>query len=132
MLSTGLFAPSVTFFANSPFVLQTLLQALFSLQAALSSQLDTHEEVDYVRELIIGAMHGACGDLDLSLVKADYGVDALREDDGLIKECVVAQALSACLELESPSSKPAIVQYMAEVRVSKIPRCTLRADHICP
>ncbi|KAI0319315.1 hypothetical protein OF83DRAFT_1055215 [Amylostereum chailletii] len=114
VLSSGLFAPGVTFRADSPFVLQTVLQALFSLQAALSSQPNTHEEVDYVRELIVGAMHGACGDLEPSLVKTDYGVDASHDDDGLIKECVVAQALSACLELDAKSSKPTIVQYMAE------------------
>ena len=114
-LSSTVFAPGVAFCAESPLVLQTLLQALFSLLASLSALDDAHEAANLVRELIVGALHGACGDLDPSLVLQDFGAKMKRAEDVFVKDCVVLLALSSCLELEAPIHLPYIAEALSEV-----------------
>lgn len=117
-LSSTVFAPGVIFRAESPLVLQTLLQALFSLLASLSALDGAYEESSLVRELIVGALHGACGDLEPSLVLQDFGTKMRRADDVFVKDCVVVQALSSCLELEAPAHRPYIAEALSEVSLS--------------
>ncbi|KAI0032411.1 hypothetical protein K488DRAFT_19827, partial [Vararia minispora EC-137] len=113
-LSTGLFAPSSSFRASAPTTLRTLLQALFSLLASLSSLDDSWEEVDSVRELITGALHGGCGDLDPEIVLQELGVRMAQPEDIYVKGCIVVQALSACLELDAPANRPHIIEALSE------------------
>ena len=88
--------------------------------ASLSVREDTGEEATLVRELVVGALHGACGDLAPSLVMQDLGVRMTREeeDEAFVKDCVVVRALSACLELDAPANKPYIIEALSEVRLT--------------
>jgi hypothetical protein len=69
-----------------------------------------------VRELIVGALHGACGDLDVAHVLQDLGVRMSRDADVHVKDCLVVQALSACLELDAPANRPHIMEALSEVK----------------
>jgi hypothetical protein len=79
-------------------ILQTLFQALFSLQGSLLAEGDS-EGASYVHELITGVRKVGCEGLDASLLMQQYGVQLRSEADAqAVLDCVVIMALAICTE----------------------------------
>lgn len=79
-------------------ILQTLFQALFSLQGSLLAEGDL-EGASYVLELINGVKKTGCEELNASLVMQQYG-DQIRSDADAraVLDCLIIVALAACME----------------------------------
>ncbi|THH18726.1 hypothetical protein EW146_g2314 [Bondarzewia mesenterica] len=114
IFSSFLFTPRRPFKVDSPIVLQTLLQQMFSLLVSLSQQTDAHEEVQYLRELIAGVLVGSAGDLDEALVETEYNVTFTRENAQSIRDCAAVLALSACLENDIESNRRWALRYLID------------------
>lgn len=96
-------------------MLQTVLQAMFSLLAFLSLQSDTLEETQYVHELIAGILGGSANEFDGALVEKEYGITYSAKDAGFVRDCTVVLALSACLENDTAPSCRWALQYLVDV-----------------
>jgi hypothetical protein len=118
-LSTCLF-PSVGRFANRSFVhLQTLFQALFSLQGSLLAEGDS-EGASYVLELIDGVRkvahkEGLGGSMLIQQYEVQLGSEA---DTQAILDFVVIMALAACLENATQGEHRYILHHLTEMTVS--------------
>jgi hypothetical protein len=97
-LSLCLSSSGDPFGTGSPTILQTLFQALFSLQGSLLAEGDS-EEASYVQELINGVKEAGYEGLDASILIQQYGAQLLSEADAhAILDCIVIMALAACTE----------------------------------
>ena len=118
-LSTCLF-PSVGLFVNHSFVhLQTLFQALFSLQGSLLAEGDS-EGASYVHELIDGVRKAVSKEgLGGSIVIQQYEVQLFSEaDTQAILDLAVIMGLAACLESAMQGEHRYILRHLMEMMVS--------------
>ena len=91
-------SPEDPFGIRSPIILQTLFQALFSLQGSLLAEGDS-DEASYVHGLIYGVKRAGCEGLDVSMLIQQYGVQLQSEADAhAILDCMIIMALAACTE----------------------------------
>lgn len=97
-LSTCLFPSGDLYETGSVIILQTLFQALFSLQSSLLAEGDS-EGAAYVHELIDGVKMAGSKGLDAPLLMQQYGVQLHSEADArAVLDCVIIIALAACTE----------------------------------
>ena len=117
-LSTCLF-PSVGRSSTRSFIhLQTLFQALFSLQGSLLSEGDS-EGASRVLELIDGVRKVAPQDFGGSMLIQQYEVQLGSEaDTQAILDFAVIMALSSCLENATESEHRYILHHLTEMLVS--------------
>jgi len=118
-LSTCLFS-SVGLFGTGSFVhLQTLFQALFSLQVSLLVESDS-EGASYVHELIDGVRKvGQKEGLGGSMLIQQYEVQLVSEaDTQAILDFAVIMALAACLESAVQGEHRYILHHLTETKVS--------------
>jgi hypothetical protein len=118
-LSTCLF-PSVGRSATRSFIhLQTLFQALFSLQGSLLAESDS-EGASYVLELIDGVrkvahQEGLGGHMLIQQYEVQLGSEA---DTQAILDFAVIMALSSCLENATQGEHRHILYHLTEMTVS--------------
>ena len=105
---------------GSPVILQTLFQALFSLQGSLLAGGDS-EEASYVHELIKGIQKAGCEGLDASMLLQQYEAQLVSEADAhAILDCVIIMALAACMENAPDGEHRFILHNVVAVKVSMI------------
>ncbi|KAI0087407.1 hypothetical protein BDY19DRAFT_893157 [Irpex rosettiformis] len=97
-LSSILFSRDKTFIVESPAVLQSLLQGLFTLAYTLSLSPRSAAEYQSVMGYISAICSGSCGPLSQSAVESEYGVRYTKNDsDDLLMEVLVTESVIRCL-----------------------------------
>ncbi|GJE94860.1 hypothetical protein PsYK624_110360 [Phanerochaete sordida] len=98
-ISAILFSRGRSFVADSPVVLQTLLQALFSLQYNLIASRAAPDEVQSVAGYIAGVQAGSCGQLTAATVEKEFGVRFSESDNEVnVREAVITEGFVSCVE----------------------------------
>jgi hypothetical protein len=121
VLSLCLLSSGDPFGTGSPIILQTLFQALFSLQGSLLAEGDS-EEASYVHELINTAKSAVREGLDASMLIQQYGTKLLSEADAhAILDCVIIMALAACTENAADGEHQYILRNVVATKVRMIP-----------
>jgi hypothetical protein len=114
-------SPEDPFGIRSPIILQTLFQALFSLQGSLLAEGDS-EEASYVHGLINGVKRAGCQGLDASMLTQQYGVQIQSEADAhAILDCVIVMALAACTENATDGEHQHILPNLVAAKVRMSP-----------
>lgn len=114
-LSSILFAQGM-FRAETPAILQTLLQSLFSLLAILRSSPDSREEADTVAAYIVGVKEGQAGTPTQQALEREYGVRHSKGDsDEKVREIILAESVIGCLETGSDASRRWTLHNLVEV-----------------
>ena len=99
-------------------ILQTLFQALFSLQASLLAEGDS-EGASYVHELINGVKKTGCEGLNASLLMQQYGGQICSEADSqAVLDCVIIMALATCTENAPDGERRYMLNDVMAVKVS--------------
>ncbi|KAG5351484.1 hypothetical protein C0989_006338 [Termitomyces sp. Mn162] len=106
---------------STPQCFQTLAQGLFSLLPHLrplsSSPID-HEEVPFLMDVISRICDGCCGELEAHFAQEEYGtVSSAKDDKNLIREAILFEALTRCLEDCTNDSRVWLFQHVVEVNI---------------
>ncbi|KAG6901982.1 hypothetical protein C0995_005941 [Termitomyces sp. Mi166 len=115
----GLIVPTDNnYVISTPECFQTLAQGLFSLLPhlrPLSSSSIAHEEVPFLMDVISKVRDGCCGELEAHFVQQEYDAIASPKDDkNLIREAILLEALSRCLEDCTNDSRVWLFQHVVE------------------
>ncbi|KAG6897033.1 hypothetical protein C0992_004506 [Termitomyces sp. T32_za158] len=101
---------------STPECFQTLARGLFSLLPQLqplSSSLIAHEEIPFLMDVISQVRDGCCGELEAHVLQEEYGANFSEKDDkDLIREVILLEALSRCLEDCPNNSRVWLLQYV--------------------
>lgn len=117
-LFTCLFSSGDPSKIGSVIILQTLFQALFSLQGSLLAEGDS-EGASYVYELINGVKKAGCEGLNASLFVQQYGDQVRSEADAqAILDCVIVMALATCTENAPDGERRFMLNNLMAVKVS--------------
>lgn len=115
-LSSILFSRDKTFVAESPVVLQTLLQALFSLQYMLSQSPSANAEAQSVAEFVTAIRSGGCGELSQPFVEKEFGVRYSRKhNETMVFESIVAESAIRCLDVGPPDGRRWVLRNLVMV-----------------
>ncbi|RPD69417.1 hypothetical protein L226DRAFT_471808 [Lentinus tigrinus ALCF2SS1-7] len=105
-LSSLLFSRDKTFEVETPAILQTLLQTLFSLLATLRGSADSVAEAQSVASYIKAVKNGQSGTPTQQALEKEYGVRYSKGDsDEMVREIIVAESVIGCLEVGSEPSR---------------------------
>lgn len=97
-LSSLLFSQEEAFVANVPNILQTLLQALFSLSYSLSLSSRSASEAKSLFGYVSAVRNGGCGPLSHAAIEKEFGVRFADDDDeASIRDILVAESAVRCL-----------------------------------
>ncbi|KAF8068970.1 hypothetical protein FPV67DRAFT_1414491 [Lyophyllum atratum] len=123
----GLLIPSDTnYTVTTPECYQTLVQGLFSLLPnlrPLSNSANAQEELVLLSDIISKVSSGCCGELETTFVQEEYDAVASAKDDrNLIREAILLEALSRCLEDCTDDSRIWLFQNVLEQRWIKSPK----------
>lgn len=117
-LFTCLFSSGDPSKIGSVISLQTLFQALFSLQGSLLAEGDS-EGASYVYELINGVKKAGCEGLNASLFAQQYGDQVRSETDAqAILDCVIIMALATCAENAPDGERRFMLNNLMAAKVS--------------
>ncbi len=119
-LSNILFGRERTFRVETPTILQTLLQCLFSLLPILRSSPDSMQEADNVVAYIVGIKSGQCGTPSPQALEKEYGVRRKDESDEQVMEIIVAECVIGCLEVGAEASRRWTLHHSVEVRFFRV------------
>ena len=118
-LFTCLVSPSDPSKTGSIIILQTLFQALFSLQGSLFAEGDS-EGASYVHEVINSVKKAACKGLNASLLMQQYGDQVRSEADAqAVLDCVIIMALAACTENVPDGERRYMLNNVMVMKVSR-------------
>lgn len=116
-----LFPKDQPFFADTPDLLQTLLQTLVSLVIDLSSQADTTSDVKQISGYITIIRGKGFGKLSRSAVEKEYGVRFGKEDrDSEVRDAVIAESIVKCLEVGHENRRRWILHHLLEVCIRRV------------
>ena len=101
---------------ETPAILQTLLQSLFSLLAVLRSSPQATAEADSVAGYIAAIKSGQSGTPLPQALEKEYGVRYKKDNDEMIREIIVAESVIGCMELGSLASRRWTLHHLVEVR----------------
>ncbi|KAH9852273.1 hypothetical protein C2E23DRAFT_921858 [Lenzites betulinus] len=104
-LSALLFSRDRTFSVETPAIMQTLLQTLFSLLAVLKSSSYTIPEAESVAGYIAAVKDGQSGTPSPQALEKEFGVRYKSDNDKMIREIIVADSVIGCLEVGSEASR---------------------------
>ncbi|KAI0659698.1 hypothetical protein C8Q70DRAFT_914754 [Cubamyces menziesii] len=113
-LSALLFSRERTFSVETPAILQTLLQSLFSLLAVLRSSPQATAEADSVAGYIAAIKSGQSGTPLPQALEKEYGVRYKKDNDEMIREIIVAESVIGCMELGSLASRRWTLHHLVE------------------
>lgn len=115
-LSSLLFSRDRTFEVETPVILQTLLQSLFSLLATLRGSHDCTAEAQTVAGYIKGIKNGQSGTPTQQALEKEYGVRHSQSDsDEMVREIIVAESVIGCLDVGSEQSRRWTLHHLVEV-----------------
>lgn len=116
-LSSILFSRDKTFSAESPRILQSLLQGLISLAYMLSLSPQSVAEYQSVAGYISAIRSGNCGFLSQSALESEYGVRFTSKDscDPLL-EILVTESVIRCLTAGSDCERRWVLRTLLQVR----------------
>lgn len=110
-----LFLPDNTFEVETPVILQTLLQSLFSLLAVLRASPDFMTEAQQVASYIRMIKDGKSGTPTQQALEKEYGVRHSKDDsDEMVREIIVAESVIGCLEVGSDASRRWTLHHLVE------------------
>ncbi|KAI0763460.1 hypothetical protein BD413DRAFT_484122 [Trametes elegans] len=113
-LSRLLLSREKTFNAETPAILQSLLQTLFSLLAVLRSSPDTVTEASSVAAYIVAVKDGQSGTPLPQALEKEYGVRYKGDSDELVREIIAAESVIGCLEVGSEASRRWTLHHLVE------------------
>lgn len=97
-LSAILFSRDKTFSADTPPVLQSLLQGLFSLRYCLSLSVYSVLEADSLAGYVSAIRSGSCGELTSVAIETEFGVPFSKSDNEvIIRDILVTESTVRCL-----------------------------------
>ncbi|KAI0676337.1 hypothetical protein C8Q78DRAFT_1084712 [Trametes maxima] len=109
-----LFAEGKTFKAETPAILQTLLQSLFSLLAVLRSSSTSSGYAQTVVEYIAKIKQGQSGTPSPQALEKEYGVRYKGDSDDMVREIITAESIIGCLEVGSEASRRWALHHLLE------------------
>lgn len=116
------------FFADTPVLLQTLIQALISLVADLSAQSDSSSDVRQISGYIQVIRSKDCGRLSKQAIEKEYGVRFGKDDkDADVRAAVITEAAVKCLEFGHENRRRWVLNALLEVSLF-VPSGMLRTD----
>lgn len=116
-LSSILFSREKTFSAESPRVLQSLLQGLISLAYMLSLSPQSAAEYQSVTGYISAIHAGNCGPLSQSALESEYGVRfASKDNSDLLLGILVTESVIRCLTAGSDCERRWVLRTLLQVR----------------
>ena len=116
-LSSLLLSHDKSIRVTTPGILITLIQGLFSLLASLAFLSANSPECVLIKELIGKVQSGECGKIISETIEKEYGVKVGDDDDeGVIRDALVATGLAKFMEHGAASSRRWILRYSTEVR----------------
>ncbi|KAG6856950.1 hypothetical protein H0H87_011936 [Tephrocybe sp. NHM501043] len=111
---------------STPECFQTLAHGLFSLLPnlrPLSNSASAHEEVPFLMDIIMKVRAGCCGELEANFVQEEYdAISSAKDDRNLIREAILLDALSRCLEDCTNDSRVWLLQHTVEEYWIKSPK----------
>ncbi|CDO70971.1 hypothetical protein BN946_scf184830.g2 [Trametes cinnabarina] len=113
-LSQLLFSRERTFLAETPDLLQTLLQSLFTLLAALRSSPESSAEARSVAGFIAAIKVGQSGTPLPQALEKEYGVRYKGDSDQMVRDIIVAESIIGCLEIGSEASRRWMLHHLLE------------------
>ena len=106
---------------TSPMGFRSLLQGMFSLAPSLrtpSISPTDEQEVMLLHDIISKVCSGCCGHLDTDLVREEYNiVGTTGEDPEFIREAILLEALSHCLQACTSDSRIWLFHNVLEVGI---------------
>ncbi|KAI0947727.1 hypothetical protein AcW1_009415 [Taiwanofungus camphoratus] len=106
VLSSLLFSRDKTFEAETPIILRTLLQGLFSLLLSLMPSPSYGPEAESLRAYISAIQDGQCGTPSPQSLEKEYGVRLSKPDDNAkVRSIITLESLIGCLEIGSENSR---------------------------
>ena len=112
-MSTLLFSRDATFRTESPVLLQTVLQALFSLLPTLSS---SPGEFESVKELILEVWNGGSGLLSNESIEQEFGTHLSSSDtENVIREALAVESVLKCVAYGSLKTRTWVLLNIVEV-----------------
>ncbi|KAF5379141.1 hypothetical protein D9615_005965 [Tricholomella constricta] len=123
----GLLIPTDTnYTVTTPECFQTLVQGLFSLLPnlrPLSNSAAAQEELILLMDMISKVRAGCCGELEATFVQEEYDtVSSAKDDRNLVREGILLEALSRCLEDCTNDSRVWLFQTVLEQYWIKSPK----------
>jgi len=119
MLFTLMVGTETNYPITSPVGFRSILQGVFSLAHSLrtlSTPSTDEQEVMLLHDIISKVRSGSCGQLDVDLVREEYNiVGATREDSEFIREAILLEALSQCLQACTNDSRIWLFHNVLEV-----------------
>ncbi|KAI0792519.1 hypothetical protein C8Q75DRAFT_714346 [Abortiporus biennis] len=114
-LSNLLFPKDKKFFANTPILIQTVVQSILSLMYTLSSAGEGGSEILTLSRYITAIRAGDSGPLSKSSIEKEYGVRFGKGDnEDALLEAIVTEAAINCLELGPEASRRWILHHVIE------------------
>ncbi|KAI8972849.1 hypothetical protein BD414DRAFT_559591 [Trametes punicea] len=124
-LSALLFSREKTFSAETPAILQTLLQSLFSLLSVLRSSPDTVAEAGSIAGFIAAVRNGQCGSPLPQALEKEYGVRYKDDSDQMVRETIVTESVIGCLEVGSEATRRWTLHHLVEEYWSSSPSSSI-------
>ncbi|KAI0631245.1 hypothetical protein C8Q77DRAFT_1062302 [Trametes polyzona] len=103
-----------TFSVETPAIMQTLLQSLFSLLATLRSSGDSPQDADKVARIISEIRSGKSGTPLPQALEKEFGVRHKGDDDDMVRDIIVADSVIGCLEVGSEVSRRWVLHHLLE------------------
>ncbi|KAH8084333.1 hypothetical protein BXZ70DRAFT_1046150, partial [Cristinia sonorae] len=114
-LSYLLFPKDQPFFADTPLLLQTLIQGLISLLTDLSGQPDTSSDMKQVSSYITAIGSKGCGQLSRQAIEKEYGARFGKEDSDIdVRSAVITESVVKCLELGHENRRRWVLHHFLE------------------
>ncbi|TFY56273.1 hypothetical protein EVJ58_g7743, partial [Rhodofomes roseus] len=113
-LSSLLFSRDKTFTAETPMILRTLYQGLFSLLLCLASSGDS-VAAESLRAYIAAVRDGQCGSSSPQSLEKEYGVRWTKNDsDTRVRHAIATESVIGCIETGSENSRKWMLHNLLE------------------
>lgn len=102
---------------NTPGMLITLVQGLFSLLASMAFLAAKSPEMKLIQELISNIQYGQCGEMTKESIEVEFKATLTDDDEeGDVRDALVIVGLGKFLEHGAESSRRWLLRYSTEVR----------------
>lgn len=119
-LSSILFSREKSFSADTPVILQTLLQAVYSLITTLSIQGHADDEITSLKGYVAAIRDGNSGPLNQQAVEREYGIRYdKKENEDTVREAIISESIVKCTEVGSERNRCWVLCNLLEVCKSR-------------
>ena len=117
-LSSLLFSRDKTFNAETPMILRTLFQGLFSLLLCLASSADATAAAESLKAYIAAVRDGQCGTPSPQALEKVYGARWTKADsETRVRHAIATESVIGCIETGSEDSRKWMLHNLLEVRL---------------